>query len=174
LKIYTKRGDLGETDLIGKRTLKSDVIIELVGQIDEACVRIAYCKHEINHQEVLDELSSINNHLFTISSALVDVNHRLNLSISDQSVASLEMKIDQIEASLVPLKNFITYDGTLAAIHISSLRSQIRSIERLLVKVEANKEMIRYVNRLSDYLFVLMRQINKEAGNKEKKLETIK
>lgn len=173
MKIYTKKGDLGETDLIGKRTLKSDLLIDLVGEIDEANVRIALAKKVITDLKISNELHLINRHLFTISSDLVDVNQILDLHINVSSITHLETQIDEMESVLPKVTHFITYDGTEAAIRISSLRSQVRLIERLLVSIHAKKEIIMYINRLSDYLFVLMRYINHQSGHLEIKLDTI-
>lgn len=174
MKIYTKKGDLGQTDLIGRRTIKSDILVDLVGEIDEAFVRIAFAKKEIDHIGIKTELSDINNCLFTISSIIVDVNQLLKLSIPLERVTHLEELIDQMDLEIPKLKAFITYDGCLGAIALSSLRSQIRNIERKINTVEMDKTVLAYLNRLSDYLFTAMRYVNFKAKISETKLNVIK
>ena len=167
MKIYTKRGDLGETDLISKRVLKSDIAIHIVGEIDEASARLSDCKQYIESEEIKKDLSSVYHYLFRISSIVVDNEDRLKLRIEDDAIKALEEAIDVMDLQLKPLKKFITYDGAIAAIKVSLLRSQIRKVERYLIDFEIEENVIRYMNRLSDYLFTLMRFINLKAGVSE-------
>ena len=167
MKIYTKRGDLGETDLISKRVLKSNIAIHIVGEIDEASARLADCKQYITSIEIKEALSKVDHYLFLISSIVVDNEDRLKLRITDEAIKELEEAIDVMDLKLKPLKKFITYDGSNAAIKVSLLRSQVRKVERYLVDFETQEHVIQYMNRLSDYLFTLMRFINLNEGIKE-------
>lgn len=167
MKIYTKRGDLGETDLISSRVSKSNIAIHLVGELDEASARLAECKKYIEEKNILNDLSKIDHLIFTIASIIVDDKQKLNLSIDVQEIAFLEASIDEMDKHLQPLKKFITYDGVEGAIKISLLRAQIRRIERLIVDYPVQPVVLKYLNRLSDYLFTLMRYLNLLADFKE-------
>lgn len=160
MKIYTKRGDLGETDLISKRVIKSNIAIHLVGEMDEASARVALCKHYIDDQAILNKLSEIDHHLFLISSVIVDDEDKLKIRIPEEAVLQLEKDIDEMDKVLPTLKRFITYDGTIEAIQISLLRTQVRKIERYLVDYKIDEMVLKYMNRLSDYLYTLMRYMN--------------
>ncbi|MDY0211032.1 MAG: cob(I)yrinic acid a,c-diamide adenosyltransferase [Acholeplasma sp.] len=160
MKIYTKRGDLGETDLISERVSKSNSAIHLVGELDEASARLALCKHYIKNESLIEELSKVDHYLFLIASMIVDNKRVLGLTLDEDAIKQLEEAIDVMDIKLSPLKRFITYDGSLEAIHVSLLRTQIRKIERYLVDFECEKIILKYLNRLSDYLFTLMRFIN--------------
>lgn len=160
MKIYTKRGDLGETDLISRRVIKSNIAIQLVGEMDEASARLALCKHYIDQKDILDKLSEVDHYLFLISSIIVDEEDKLKIRIPETAVTNLELDIDEMDKVLVPLKRFITYDGCIEAIQISLLRTQVRRIERMLVDYPTDELVLKYMNRLSDYLYTLMRYMN--------------
>lgn len=167
MKIYTKKGDLGGTDLINKRVLKSDVAIHIVGEIDEASARLADCRAVITHEAIRNELRTVDHYLFMTSSIVVDIQDKLKLRIGDDAITALEESIDLMDLKLEPLRKFITYDGTNAAIKVSLLRSQVRRVERYLVGYEVQDNVLKYVNRLSDYLFTLMRYLNYLSGTVE-------
>lgn len=167
MKIYTKKGDLGSTDLINKRVLKSDIAIHIVGEIDEASARLADCRASITHEELRDELRTVDHYLFMVSSIVVDVQDKLKLRIDDDATLALEEAIDVMDLKLKPLRKFITYDGTIAAIKVSLLRAQVRRVERYLVGYEIQQSVLKYINRLSDYLFTLMRYLNYLSDTEE-------
>jgi cob(I)alamin adenosyltransferase len=160
MKIYTKRGDLGETDLISKRVIKSNLAIHLVGEIDEASARLALCKHYIDDDHLLKKLSEVDHYLFLISSIIVDVEDKLKIRIPETAITQLEVDIDEMDKVLPVLKRFITYDGGIDAIQVSLLRTQVRKVERLLVDYPTHEQVLKYMNRLSDYLYTLMRYMN--------------
>lgn len=160
MKIYTKRGDLGETDLIARRVIKSNIAIQLVGEIDEASARLALCKHYIDDNLIIAKLSEVDHYLFLISSIIVDETDKLQIRIPESSITQLEQDIDEMDKVLPQLKRFITYDGAIEAIQISLLRTQVRKVERLLVDYPTNEMVLKYMNRLSDYLYTLMRYMN--------------
>lgn len=160
MKIYTKRGDLGETDLISRRVFKSNIAIHLVGEMDEASARLALCKHYIHDKPIVDKLTEIDHYLFLISSIIVDEEDKLKIRIPEVAITNLELDIDEMDKVLPKLTRFITYDGGIDAIHLSLLRTQVRKVERYLVDHKTDENVLKYMNRLSDYLYTLMRYMN--------------
>ena len=167
MKIYTKKGDQGETDLIGKRVLKNDLLIQIVGELDELAVRIAELNQSNIPEALISDLKQIDSVLFKIATIVIDINNSLKLDVLDSDVLFLESKINQMEEELPKLKHFITYDGIPSSIKAQLIKTQVRKIERLLVSTEINLHVIKYINRLSDYFFVLGRYLNFKAGFKE-------
>lgn len=167
MKIYTKKGDQGETDLIGKRVLKNDLLIQIVGELDELAVRMAELNQSNIPEALISDLKQIDSVLFKIATIVIDINNSLKLDILDSDVLFLESKINQMEEELPKLKHFITYDGIPSSIKAQLIKTQVRKIERLLVSTEINPLVIKYINRLSDYFFVLGRYLNFKADFKE-------
>lgn len=167
MKIYTKKGDQGETDLIGKRVLKNDLLIQIVGELDELAVRMAELNQSNIPEALISDLKQIDSVLFKIATIVIDINNSLKLDVLDSDVLFLESKINQMEEELPKLKHFITYDGIPSSIKAQLIKTQVRKIERLLVSTEINLHVIKYMNRLSDYFFVLGRYLNFKAGFKE-------
>jgi cob(I)alamin adenosyltransferase len=167
MKIYTKKGDQGETDLIGKRVLKNDLLIQIVGELDELAVRMAELNQSNIPETLISDLQQIDSVLFKIATIVIDINNSLKLDVLDSDVLFLESKINQMEEELPKLKHFITYDGIPSSIKAHLIKTQVRKVERLLVSAEINLHVIKYMNRLSDYFFVLGRYFNFKAGFKE-------
>lgn len=167
MKIYTKKGDQGETDLIGKRVLKNDLLIQIVGELDELAVRMAELNQSNIPEALISDLKQIDSVLFKIATIVIDINNSLKLDILDSDVLFLESKINQMEEELPKLKHFITYDGIPSSIKAQLIKTQVRKVERLLVSTEINLHVIKYINRLSDYFFVLGRYLNFKADFKE-------
>lgn len=167
MKIYTKKGDQGETDLIGKRVLKNDLLIQIVGELDELAVRMAELNQSNIPEALISDLKQIDSVLFKIATIVIDINNSLKLDVLDSDVLFLESKINQMEEELPKLKHFITYDGIPSSIKAQLIKTQVRKIERLLVSTEINLHVIKYMNRLSDYFFVLGRYLNFKADFKE-------
>lgn len=167
MKIYTKKGDQGETDLIGKRVLKNDLLIQIVGELDELAVRMAELNQSNIPEALISDLKQIDSVLFKIATIVIDINNSLKLDVLDSDVLFLESKINQMEEELPKLKHFITYDGIPSSIKAQLIKTQVRKIERLLVSTEINPLVIKYINRLSDYFFVLGRYLNFKADFKE-------
>lgn len=175
-KVYTKTGDQGETGLVsGNRTLKSDARIELYGELDELNSRIGLACSYLNSgpefASIVDFLHHIQSAIFDLGSNLaceVENRAKYNLpQLSDSFVQEIEAEIDKLDADLEPLKNFILPGGSIAASSIHLCRTNARAVERRLVhyfKVsgeELPENSIIFLNRLSDYLFVLARYVNK-------------
>lgn len=179
-KLYTKTGDEGETGLVsGNRTLKSDLRIELYGELDELNSRIGFSCSLMTQdfREIIDFLHHIQSAIFDLGSNLaceVENRAKFNLpQISDSFITVIESAIDKLDSELPTLKNFILPGGSLMASSIHLCRTNTRSVERKLVHYfqevgeELPKNSIVFLNRLSDYLFVLSRYVNKELKIEE-------
>ena len=174
LKIYTKAGDRGKTSLFGGTKLsKDDIRIEAYGTVDELNAHLGLLKENIkdNHWESM--LLGIQNNLFVIGSNLaVDPNHNFDLpTISESDVEILEEEIDKMQENLRPLKHFVLPGGNLKAAHAHVARTVCRRSERRVVTLSNESTVddliLKYLNRLSDYLFVLSRAIVAKAQDDE-------
>lgn len=174
-KLYTKTGDQGETGLVsGNRTLKSDLRIDLYGELDELNSRIGFsCSlMSAEFKEIIEFLHLVQSAIFDLGSNLaceVENREKFNLpQVSNEFVIEIETEIDKLDSKLLPLKNFILPGGCLAASSIHLCRTNTRSVERKLVHYhqvigeELPDNSIIFLNRLSDYLFVLSRYVNKK------------
>jgi cob(I)alamin adenosyltransferase len=172
MKIYTKTGDDGTTGLIGgSRVRKSDQRIECYGTVDElnAAIGLAAVASDerilLRLRQVQDELFVIGSHLATPEASP----HNPGLPALDESaITRLEMQIDASEARLAPLRNFILPGGTETAARLHLARTVCRRAERLLVAFAMERPieqiLLTYLNRLSDWLFVMAREANHAAG----------
>ena len=167
MKIYTKTGDHGHTSLYinGKehRVPKTHPVIKAIGLIDECNANIGFAISFIEDTDVINILKVIQNDLFSISAELASTgqNTRLHQSHIDQ----IESFIDTYEEKLPQLTEFILPTGKGGSmLHVS--RTVVRRTERYLTKrvSEISKEILIYINRLSDLLFVFSRFINQEEG----------
>lgn len=181
MKIYTKTGDRGETALYGgTRVSKASARVESYGTIDELNAFIGVAKSQISDPAVVAQLKKIQFDLFTAGSEtatpadkllLANGQPRLPLAISETEITELEDWMDQMDEQLEPLQFFILPGGgsAAAALHVS--RTVCRRAERTLVFLNESEpvrpELIRYLNRLSDYLFVLARYVSKLHGEPE-------
>lgn len=169
MSIFTKRGDQGLTDLIGKRVKKSDLKIHIVGELDELSVRMADFLSVCKDKEIVKEIRKIDNVLYKVAAIVTDVNKKLNLEIKEEDILFLEERINKMSEMVPPLKYFITYEGDKAAIKAFSLKTQTRALERFLVEDVLPLEVYKFINRLSDYFFILGRYINYKANFNEQK-----
>lgn len=170
-KIYTKTGDDGETGLFGgPRVRKDDPRIAAYGTVDELNATLGLVRCETLPTEVDALLERIQNQLFDLGAELAtpDPSAFGLRIIGDAQIAALEQAIDAHEATLEPLKQFILPAGTRAAAGLHLARTVARRAERELVTLAASapiaNELIVYLNRLSDLLFVLARSVNRSAG----------
>ena len=180
-KIYTKTGDKGETSLYGgTRVSKAAARVESYGTLDELNAFIGLAKAEISDEKVLSQLQKIQFDLFTVGSEaatptdkliLANGKNRLDLMISEKEIIELELWMDDFDAELEPLRFFILPSGGKAAATVHVCRTVCRRAERAMVFLneteEVRPELIKYLNRLSDYLFILARYISKISGEKE-------
>lgn len=180
-KIYTKTGDKGETSLYGgTRVSKAAARVESYGTLDELNAFIGLAKAEISDEKVLSQLQKIQFDLFTVGSEaatptdkmlLANGKNRLDIMISEKEITELELWMDDFDAELEPLRFFILPSGGKAAATVHVCRTVCRRAERAMVFLneteEVRPELIKYLNRLSDYLFILARYISKISGEKE-------
>jgi cob(I)alamin adenosyltransferase len=174
MKIYTKTGDKGKTSLIGgTKVLKSHERIEAYGTVDELNSYIGLCRDLIQDTSVKSLLQEIQDRLFTIGSALAcDPDKETKMKIPDikeSDIHLLEAEMDKMDESLAPLQQFILPGGHPTVSHIHIARCICRRTERLVVNLLLDEEeneslIIKYVNRLSDYLFILSRYTSKQLN----------
>lgn len=165
MAIYTKRGDKGETSLYDSanaqniRISKASAKINAIGSVDELNSFLGYIGSKAD-KDTLKKIQHIQVSLFTIGSILAKAKLRFNVS----KTLKLEKEIDEMEQKLPVLKNFILVGGNEVAAGLQFARSLTRRAERALAAVNEidpiKPEILTFVNRLSDYLFILARSIN--------------
>ncbi len=175
MKIYTKKGDNGTTQLIGgKRVPKNHERIEAYGTVDELNSYMGLLRDQSVGEETYDLIITIQNKLFTIGALLAnqDGTNKMKLPLLDEEdVTLLEKEIDKMNDSLPEMRSFILPGGhtTVSFCHIA--RCVCRRAERLTTQIGEDilqKEIIlKYLNRLSDYLFVLSRYLTKNLDATE-------
>ena len=176
MKIYTKKGDSGETSLFGgQRVSKSSKRIDAYGTVDELNSVIGVTlSHGVQPrtQELLDKIQI---QLFVLGSDLATPpSKKIKIDrIGNNEIEFLEQSIDELEESLEPLTSFILPGGSPAGANLHVGRTVCRRAERLAVDCATtdniSESAIKYLNRLSDFLFVLARFENKKSGNEETK-----
>ena len=163
MKIYTRTGDDGSTGLLGSgRVLKSAPRVEAYGSVDELNAVLGVARATDSAGWLAAEIEAIQSRLFKLGAELATAEARMleRLErVSDRDVAELEQWIDRLEEELPPLKSFIVPGGSRLAAHLHFARTVCRRAERLVVACgdELNPEVVRYLNRLSDLLFILAR-----------------
>lgn len=172
MKIYTKKGDNGTTGLIGgTRILKSSLRIEAYGTIDELNSYMGLVRDQDIHEYYKKQLIEIQDRLFTIGSSLAADPEKSTMKIPDlhaSDIEVLEKWMDEMEEVLPEMKNFVLPGGhqTVSFCHVA--RCVCRRGERIIVDLKQHEFVaelvISYVNRLSDYLFVLSRKITLDLG----------
>lgn len=175
MKIYTKTGDSGETGLYGGIRVPKDALrITACGTVDELNACIGFVRSQVQDAEIGAILHRIQNELFDIGAdlATLDTHPKAeSLRIPTALTVQLENEIDLFEGELPPLKNFILPGGASggAAVHLA--RTVCRRAERCVVSLatveSVNREVLIYLNRLSDLLFVLARTVNHRLGESE-------
>ena len=170
MKIYTKTGDDGNTGLQGDfRISKSHPRILAYGTVDEANAAIGVVLTNTLDDDISQLLNQIQNDLFLLGSDLSNQNlNDLKNRVTLEMIEKLEESIDTFESELAPITNFILPGGNVAASQIHQVRTIVRRAETLVVKLsdkdEINSNCIKYLNRLSDLMFVMGRLINKRNG----------
>jgi len=173
-RIYTRGGDAGETSLgSGDRVAKYDRRVAAYGTVDEANAVIGIARLHTTGSPGIDAmLARVQNDLFDLGADLCTPEGDARaasrqegaLRIDPAQVVRLEAEIDAVNAGLAPLNSFVLPGGTAAAAHLHLARTITRRAERLMVELAAaeplNPAALQYINRLSDHLFVLARQLN--------------
>lgn len=158
MSIYTKTGDKGKTGTFGgKRVSKSSRLIQTIGAVDELN----------SYLGIVGGLIKIQRNLFTLNSILAGA----KLELPKNCVRELELKIDEMESKMPVLTNFIIYSGSSRAVKLYYARALCRKAERMIVDISntkyPNTDKLKYLNRLSDYLFTLARFTNFKKKIKE-------
>lgn len=173
-KIYTKTGDKGETGLFGgKRLPKYHLRIEAYGTVDELNAHLGLVRDSLADEATRDFLKEIQDRLFTIGANLAsDPDKAMSTpDLLDTDIEALEQQMDQMDEHLPPLKNFILPGGHPSVSYCHIARTVCRRAERQVVALAANEPveeiLLRYLNRLSDYLFVLSRKMAQDLGVEE-------
>lgn len=178
-KIYTKTGDKGETSLFGgARVSKSHIRVEAYGTLDELNSYIGLLSDLIDTPQYKQVLKAVQDRLFTIGSMLASdpSKNMITPDVKIEDIQLLENEIDTMDSELPPLKNFILPGGHSTVSFCNIARTVCRRAERLVIALDLiEKEegrvvdplSIQYLNRLSDYLFILGRKIAKDLGVEE-------
>lgn len=178
MKIYTRTGDAGETSLFdGTRVSKDDARVDAYGEVDELNAWLGFARAAGLGPiaTVVDEpLLHIQRDLFALGAELADPADKIarrvtKAQLTDGDVERLEHLIDHLEADLPPLTRFILAGGTPAGAALHVARTVCRRAERRMVALQPpiDAVLLRYVNRLSDLLFVMARAVNHRAGAPE-------
>ena len=170
MKIYTKTGDIGETALYGgKRVSKADLRIDTYGTTDELNSWVGLLRDVNTNDAERELLKAIQDRLFTIGATLAadPANQKLKVpDLHEADVEVLEKAIDAMDAVLEPLRNFILPGGHIYVSYCHIARTVCRRAERLAVALNHESELapliIKYLNRLSDFLFTLARKMAKD------------
>ncbi|MEZ4685423.1 MAG: cob(I)yrinic acid a,c-diamide adenosyltransferase [Bacteroidia bacterium] len=172
MKIYTKKGDSGETGLLGgTRVPKYDLRIEAYGTVDELNSHIGLLNCMEIFKAKMDMLRGVQNDLFTIGSHLANDPEKSSFQLPPfdaKGIEAFEKSMDEMETELPELKNFVLPGGHAANAQAHIARTVCRRAERRVVELASRAQVdpaiIRYLNRLSDWLFVLSRKASLDAG----------
>ncbi len=175
MKVYTKKGDQGTTQLIGgTRVPKSSLRIEAYGTVDELNSHIGLIRDQDIAQEIVEQLLEIQDRLFTMGSQLAADPEASNMKLPDLSnvdVENLENWIDKMDEELEPMRSFVLPGGHTTVSYCHIARCVCRRAERICVDLNADQPiapiLLTYLNRLSDYLFVLSRKLSKALNATE-------
>ncbi|MFM2292022.1 MAG: hypothetical protein RIS29_1835 [Bacteroidota bacterium] len=177
MKVYTKTGDKGTTGLIGgTRVDKNDIRLEAYGTIDELNSHIGVLSTYEMADDNLNFLRFVQNKLFSIGSHLATDRNKVNLHtasiIDQQTILLIESEIDRLDSGLPELNYFILPGGSRAGAYAHVCRTVARRAERctydvILQKYEIENEVLVFLNRLSDYFFVLSRYLTFISGGQE-------
>jgi len=173
VRIYTKTGDDGSTGLLAPgRVSKDDLRVDAYGSVDELNAALGVARSHGLEADADSLVARLQDELFVLGSALADPSPegRFHRAVTPDHVARLESAIDLTEAGLPPLSHFILPGGCPAAAQIHLARTVCRRAERVVVALsqtpgqDVPAEIVVYLNRLSDLLFVLARSVNQRAG----------
>ena len=175
MKIYTKTGDKGQTSLVGgTRVSKTELRIEAYGTVDELNSYVGLVRDQAVNIDRKELLKEIQDRLFTIGSILASEPEQTKKRIPDlheSDIELLEKAMDEMDTHLEPMRFFILPGGNQAISFGHVARTVCRRAERVVLRLslesEVNDLVIRYLNRLSDYLFVLCRMMAKDLNIEE-------
>ncbi|KKE80320.1 cob(I)yrinic acid a,c-diamide adenosyltransferase [Oceanobacillus caeni] len=169
MRLYTKSGDKGQTSLIGGRVDKDNIRVEAYGTLDELnsfigkAISELRCDKKLFH-DIIDDLEKIQHELFDCGTELSNVSKNKKQTLSEEPITYMENKIDELIDEAPELEKFILPGGSDASATIHIARTVARRGERMIVALMKEEEIssvpLKYVNRLSDYLFAVARVIN--------------
>lgn len=179
MKIYTKTGDKGETSLLGgARVSKGHIRIEAYGTVDELNSYIGMLRDQTVNASRTAFLKEVQDRLFTLGADLATEPGKdkvVKPDLFETDIEALEQAMDEMDATLEPLKNFILPGGHPSVSYAHIARCVCRRTERIAIQLNESESVdeliIRYLNRLSDYLFILGRKMAAELGVEENKWE---
>ncbi|RXT04830.1 cob(I)yrinic acid a,c-diamide adenosyltransferase [Ammoniphilus sp. CFH 90114] len=181
MKIYTKSGDKGETSLVyGQRVSKHSARVEAYGTCDEANsmigLAISFLPKDDQWTELLETFHVVQTKLFHVGAELATpVGKKVGWPIQEEDVTYLEQQIDKMDEELPALTNFVLPGGTQAGAALHAARTIARRAERNAIAIsreeEVNPTVVKYLNRLSDFLFVAARFVNQGMGKAEPTLQ---
>ena len=176
-KIYTKTGDTGKTSLIGgTKVPKSHVRIQAYGSVDELNAFIGLLNDQLENNHIHKIVREIQDRLFTIGSSLAcDPGKDITMKIPDlveSDIVLLEQEMDSMNEKLPEMKSFILPGGNINVSTAHICRTICRRVERMIVELDLAEPLhqpliVKYINRLSDYFFVLARYLGMQAGAEE-------
>jgi cob(I)alamin adenosyltransferase len=176
VKIYTRTGDSGETGLFdGSRVAKSDPRVAAYGEVDELGAWLGVVRAAAQDDDLRAMLEEIQRDLFAIGARLADPAHRIaervvKAAVGPEDIARLEAWIDSLESGLPALRRFILAGGSQTGANLHVGRAICRRAERAMVGLGGDafeSDLLVYVNRLSDLLFVMARAANHRSGAPE-------
>jgi cob(I)alamin adenosyltransferase len=177
MKIYTRKGDKGETGLIGgTRAFKSALRVEAYGEVDELNAVLGWIRIKLTDETIRQDLLQIQHDLFAIGAQLADPTGHVEqkaekTGLHEGRVRELEGIIDRYDTVLSPLRAFILPGGSEGGALFHLARAVCRRAERRMVALSRDEPLspllISYMNRLSDLLFTLARAVNRDAGIEE-------
>jgi cob(I)alamin adenosyltransferase len=167
MKIYTRKGDKGKTTLAGGTAVpKSHIRIEAYGTVDELIVQIGMLRDMLDRNDLKIYLLRVQDRLMTCAAILATDREEYRIKIpamSDADIFSLEKSIDDMESSLIPLNSFVLPGGHVISSQCHIARTVCRRAERQITRLSEElfvpDTVLKYINRLSDYLFVLARKV---------------
>ncbi|HJO36976.1 MAG: cob(I)yrinic acid a,c-diamide adenosyltransferase [Vicinamibacterales bacterium] len=176
MSIYTRTGDDGETGLFdGTRVPKSDPRVEACGETDEVHALLGLARAYLTDHDLIEMVIDLQRDLFAIGARLADPGHRIadrvtKIDLDALAVERLESWIDRLDTELPEMRSFVLAGGTPAGAALHVARTVCRRAERRIVGLGAGAvepDVLRYVNRLSDLLFMLARTVNARARTPE-------
>jgi cob(I)alamin adenosyltransferase len=177
VKIYTRTGDDGDTGLFdGSRVAKSDARVAAYGDVDELNAWLGLARVDVVDHQLSDMIEAVQRDLFALGARLADPARKIadrvtKAVVTAEDISRLENWIDELEAELPPLRRFVLAGGSRAGASLHVARTICRRAERAMVSLGRDAyepELLVYVNRLSDLLFVMARTANQRAGAVER------
>ena len=173
VKIYTKTGDAGETGLFdGARVSKADPRVDAYGDVDELNAWLGLVRAHASGGDLAAMLETVQRDLFAVGALLADPRHRIaarveKAALAPEALAQVERWIDALDAELPPQRRFLLAGGSPAGALLHVARTVCRRAERRVVSLgpdAVGPEVLPYLNRVSDLLFVMARAVNRRAG----------